>query len=80
MSILFAESFKKYPICIFDEEHLNSDLSLDDMWEKIEEYGIDRKLLESTHPSNELLFQLYTAIVQVNKKVNDLTNRDIHTS
>lgn len=63
-----------------DEEHLNSDLSLDDMWEKIEEYGIDRKLLESTHPSNELLFQLYTAIVQVNKKVNDLTNRDIHTS
>ncbi|MGB9125049.1 MAG: hypothetical protein WCC55_05815 [Nitrosotalea sp.] len=59
---------------------MNSDLSLDDMWEKIEEYGIDRNLLESTHPSNELLFQLYTAIVQVNKKVNDLTNRDIHTS
>jgi hypothetical protein len=47
------------------------------MWEKIEEYGIDRKLLESTHPSNELLFQLYTAIVQVNEKISDLTKKDI---
>jgi hypothetical protein len=46
------------------------------MWEKIEEYGIDRKLLEATHPSNELLFQLYTAIIQVNKKVTDFTNQN----
>ena len=46
------------------------------MWEKIEEYGINRKLLEATHPSNELLFQLYTAITKVNEKTNDLNNRD----
>ncbi|MFZ0183256.1 MAG: hypothetical protein WBV92_08805 [Nitrosotalea sp.] len=59
---------------------MNSELSLDDMWEKIEEYGIDRKLLEATHPSNELLFQLYTAIIQVNEKVRDLTNKDIQIS
>ncbi len=59
---------------------MNSELSIDDMWEKIEEYGIDRKLLEATHPSNELLFQLYTAITKVNEKVQDLTNRDPQTS
>lgn len=50
------------------------------MWDKIEEYGIDRKLLEATHPSNELLFQLYTAITKVNEKVHDLNNRDPQTS
>ncbi|MGI0065729.1 MAG: hypothetical protein ACREA5_06880 [Nitrosotalea sp.] len=53
---------------------MSSDLSLDEMWEKIEEYGIDRKLLESTHPSNELLFQLYTAIILVNEKMHALNN------
>lgn len=50
------------------------------MWEKIEEYGIDRKLLEATRPSDELLFQLYTAITKVNEKVRDLNNRDPQTS
>ncbi len=48
------------------------------MWEKIEAYGIDRKLLEATHPSNELLFQLYTAVIRVNEKV-DAINSDSKT-
>ncbi len=60
--------------------HLNSELSLDDMWEKIEEYGIDRKILEATHPSNELLFQLYTAIAKVNEQMHELNNMDNQTS
>ena len=60
-------------------EYLNSELSLDDMWEKIEEYGIDRKILEATHPSNELLFQLYTAITKVNEQMHELNNKDNHT-
>lgn len=50
------------------------------MWEKIEEYGIDRKLLEATHPSNELLFQLYTAIIKVNEEVRSLNNNDVEIS
>lgn len=58
-------------------EHLSSDLSLDEIWRKIEEYGIDRKLLEATHPSNELLFQLYTAITKVNEEVRALNNGNI---
>jgi len=56
---------------------LSSDLSLDEIWRKIEEYGIDRKLLEATHPSNELLFQLYTAITKVNEEVRALHNGNI---
>ncbi|MDE1813399.1 MAG: hypothetical protein KGI05_01920 [Thaumarchaeota archaeon] len=60
-------------------EHLSSELSLDEMWEKIEEYGIDRKLLEATHPSNELLFQLYTAVLRVNERVHALNNDDAKT-
>ena len=59
---------------------MNSELSLDDMWEKIEEYGIDRKILEATHPSNELLFQLYTAITKVNEQMHELNNMDNQTS
>ncbi len=59
---------------------MNSKLSLDDMWEKIEEYGIDRKILEATHPSNELLFQLYTAIIKVNEQMHELNNMDNQTS
>ena len=55
---------------------MNSELSLDDMWKKIEEYGIDRKILEATHPSNELLFQLYTAITKVNEQMHELNNSD----
>ena len=53
---------------------MDSELSLEDMWEKIEEYGIDRKILEATHPSNELLFQLYTAITKVNEQMNELNH------
>jgi hypothetical protein len=53
---------------------LNSELSLEEMWGKIEEYGIDRKILEATHPSNELLFQLYTAITKVNEQIYRLGN------
>ena len=56
---------------------MSSDLSLEEIWNKIEEYGIDRKLLEATHPSNELLFQLYTAITKVNEEVRALNNEDI---
>ena len=55
---------------------MNSELTLDEMWEKIEEYGIDRKILEKTHPSNELLFQLYTAITKVNEKVLELERQN----
>jgi hypothetical protein len=58
-------------------EYLSSDLSLDEIWRKIEEYGIDRKLLEATHPSNELLFQLYTAITKVNEEVRALNDGNI---
>ncbi|TRZ78868.1 MAG: hypothetical protein D4R90_05325 [Nitrosopumilales archaeon] len=59
---------------------MNSELSLDEMWEKIEEYGIDRKILEATDPSNELLFQLYTAVTKVNEQMHELNNTDNHTS
>lgn len=38
------------------------------MWQVIEEYGIDRKLLETTQPSDELLFRLYSSIKQVKEK------------
>ena len=58
-------------------EYLSPDLSLDEIWRKIEEYGIDRKLLEATHPSNELLFQLYTAITKVNEEVHALNDGNI---
>jgi len=61
-------------------EYLSSELSLDEMWKKIEEYGIDRKLLESTHPSNELLFQLYTAITKVNEEMHAITSNDVNIS
>jgi hypothetical protein len=59
---------------------LNSELSLDDVWEKIEAYGIDRKILEATNPSNELLFQLYTAITKVNEQMHQLNNTNNQTS
>lgn len=50
------------------------------MWDKIEEYGIDRKILEATHPSNELLFQLYTAITKVNEQMHELNNNGNYSS
>ncbi|MGI0018333.1 MAG: hypothetical protein ACREA1_06465 [Nitrosotalea sp.] len=59
---------------------MSSELSLDEVWKKIEEYGIDRKLLEATHPSNELLFQLYTAITKVNEEIHAMTSNDSDTS
>jgi len=46
------------------------------MWQKIEEFGINRKLLESTHPTNDLLFQLYTAITKVNEEVSALNRKE----
>ncbi|MDE1826117.1 MAG: hypothetical protein KGH99_02095 [Thaumarchaeota archaeon] len=54
---------------------MSSKLSLDDMWQVIEEYGIDRKLLETTQPSDELLFRLYTSIKQVKEK-SDLFEKE----
>ena len=78
--VLSVESFKKCLIAISKGEYLSSELSLDEIWEKIEEYGIDRKLLEATHPSNELLFQLYTAITRVNEEMRALNNNDVQTS
>lgn len=47
---------------------MSSKLSLDDMWKTIEESGINRKLLETTKPSDELLFKLYSSIKQVKEK------------
>lgn len=41
------------------------EVTQDEMWQVMEEYGIDRRLLESTNPSQELLFRLYCAIKQV---------------
>jgi hypothetical protein len=55
---------------------MNSELSLEEMWKKIEEYGIDRKLLEETDPSNELLYQLYKAVIRVNKEVHALNQKE----
>ena len=59
---------------------MNSELSLEDMWDKIEAYGIDRKILEATQPSNELLFQLYIAITKVNEQMCQLDNSCNQTS
>lgn len=47
---------------------MSSELTTDEMWKVMEEYGIDRRLLESTNPSTELLFRLYSAIKQVKEK------------
>lgn len=44
---------------------MSSEVSIDEMWQVMEDYGIDRSLLESTKPSKELLFRLYLAIKQV---------------
>lgn len=47
---------------------MDSEVTLDEMWVTMEEYGIDRGLLESTKPSKELLVRLYSAIKQVKEK------------
>ena len=49
---------------------MSSELTIDEMWKVMEEYGIDRRLLESTNPSTELLFRLYSAIKQVKEKAD----------
>ena len=54
---------------------MSSKLSLDDMWKAIEESGINRKLLETTKPSDELLFKLYSSIKQVKEK-SDLSEKE----
>ncbi len=47
---------------------MSSEITVDEMWHVMEEYGIDRRLLESTNPSKELLFRLYIAVKQVKEK------------
>lgn len=54
---------------------MSSEIALDDMWDALENYGIDRRLLESTNPSNELIFRLYSAIKQVKEK-SDLLEKE----
>lgn len=51
---------------------MSSEATIDEMWNAMEEYGIDRRLLESTNPSDELLFRLYQAIRQVKEKTEML--------
>ena len=53
---------------------MNSEISTDEAWQVIEEYGIDRKLLENTNPSNELILQLYRAIKQIHENQKSLQN------
>ena len=50
------------------ESKLSSEITTDEMWHVMEEYGIDRRLLEATNPSNELLYRLYVAVKQVKEK------------
>ena len=47
-------------------------VSLNEMWQTIEESGMDRKLLEQTDPSEELIRKLYTAIAAIHKKKLEL--------
>ncbi|MDE1828940.1 MAG: hypothetical protein KGI25_01325 [Thaumarchaeota archaeon] len=51
---------------------MSFEITIDEMWHTMEEYGIDRHLLESTNPSRELLFRLYSAIKQVKEKSETL--------
>ncbi|HJU13076.1 MAG TPA: hypothetical protein VJ792_01290 [Candidatus Nitrosotalea sp.] len=41
-----------------------SEITIDEMWRMMEDSGIDRKMLESTKPSKDLLFRLYLAVKQ----------------
>ncbi|MDE1726601.1 MAG: hypothetical protein KGH89_04985 [Thaumarchaeota archaeon] len=54
---------------------LNSKVSCDDILQAIEEHGIDRKTLETTNPSDELLFKLYSVIKQAKEK-SDLFEKE----
>lgn len=51
---------------VYEREYLKSELTLGDVWKRLEECGIDRKTLEATNPSSELLFPFYTAITKLN--------------
>lgn len=39
-----------------------SEITIDEMWKVMEESGINRKMLESTKPSKELLLRLYLTV------------------
>ncbi|MGI0046307.1 MAG: hypothetical protein ACREBB_03855 [Nitrosotalea sp.] len=56
---------------------MSSELTIDEMWQVMQEYGIDRQLLEATNPSKELLFRLYSAIKQVKDKSESLEQENL---
>lgn len=56
---------------------MSSELTVDEMWQVMQEYGIDRQLLESTNPSKELLVRLYSAIKQVKERSESLEQEDL---
>ena len=41
---------------------------LDEMWRTIEKYGIDRRSLEATKPSPDLIEKMYYAIREIQKR------------
>ena len=43
-------------------------VSVDEMWEVIEEFGIKRDVLERTHPGIEVIKELCNSILQKNKE------------
>ncbi|MDE1764466.1 MAG: hypothetical protein KGH88_09545 [Thaumarchaeota archaeon] len=49
-----------------------ANVSQSEMWRAIEEHGIDRKRLEQTEPSEDLILKLYTAIMAIQKKELEL--------
>ena len=51
-------------------------VSLTEMWRAIEKSGIDRKLLEQTDPSEELIRKMYTAITAIHEKELELKQLD----
>lgn len=40
----------------------SSNLTVDEMWKKLEGYGIKREMLEKLHPSSETLLHIYSSI------------------
>ena len=51
---------------------MSSEIPIEKMWLVLEDSGIDRKTLEQTEPSDELIFKLYTAIKEINEKRKEL--------
>ena len=41
---------------------MNDEVPVDEMWKVIESFGIDRKMLEMTHPDNQKIKDLYLLI------------------